>query len=40
VQFQACGELGLGEHDLRLIFAGNAARLLGMSLPDPDGHAR
>ncbi len=39
VQFQVCSELGLAEHDLRVIFAENAARLLGMSLPDPD-HAR
>ncbi len=40
VQVQTCSELGLGGDDLRLIFAGNAARLLGLSLPDPDGHAR
>ncbi|MDR7419393.1 MAG: amidohydrolase family protein [Armatimonadota bacterium] len=34
VQMAACRELGVGEADLRLIFAGNAARLLGISLPE------
>lgn len=40
VQVQACSELGLRTDELRLIFAGNAARLLGMALPDPGSHAR
>jgi hypothetical protein len=34
VQMAACRELGLNEPDLRLIFAGNAARLLGLALPE------
>ena len=34
VQWQACVELGLPEDDLRSIFAGNAARLLGLPLPE------
>ena len=33
VQWQACNEIGVPEHDLRLIFAGNAARLLGLPSP-------
>jgi predicted TIM-barrel fold metal-dependent hydrolase len=33
VQMAACRELGVGEADLRLVFAGNAARLLGLTLP-------
>lgn len=32
-QFQACCEIGAGEHTLRLIFAENAARLLGLPSP-------
>jgi len=35
VQWQACAELGLSREDLRAIFAGNAARLLGLPNPDP-----
>jgi predicted TIM-barrel fold metal-dependent hydrolase len=34
VQMAACRELGTGDPDMRLIFAGNAARLLGLTLPD------
>lgn len=33
VQLQACRELGLDDAALRAIFAGNAARLLGLTLP-------
>ena len=40
VQFQACRELGLGQDALRLIFAGNAARLLGLPLPGPESDDR
>ena len=40
VQLEACRELGLGDGDLRLIFAGNAARLLGLPLPGSKSHAR
>jgi len=40
VQLAACRDLGVGDDDLRLIFAGNAARLLGVALPDTAGHAR
>ena len=31
VQYQACCEIGVGEDALRLVFAGNAARLLGLA---------
>jgi len=34
VQWEACVGLGLSTVDLRAIFAGNAARLLGLPLPD------
>jgi predicted TIM-barrel fold metal-dependent hydrolase len=34
VQMAACRELGISDADLRSIFAGNAARLLGLTLPD------
>jgi predicted TIM-barrel fold metal-dependent hydrolase len=34
VQWQACAEIGVAEEDLRRIFAGNAARLLGLTLPE------
>lgn len=34
VQLQACREVGCSEADVRAIFAGNAARLLRISLPD------
>jgi hypothetical protein len=34
VQMAACRELGLDDPDVRLIFAGNAARLLGLTLPE------
>jgi hypothetical protein len=34
VQLQACAEIGVREQDLRLIFAGNAARLLGIAVPE------
>ena len=34
VQLAACRELDVEDADLRLIFAGNAARLLGLTLPD------
>lgn len=40
VQFEACSQLGLGGDDLRLIFAGNAARLLGLPLSRTNGDAR
>ena len=40
VQLEACRELGLGDGDVRLIFAGNAARLLGLLLPGTKSHAR
>lgn len=33
-QLRACREIGVSEHALRLIFAGNAARLLGISLSE------
>jgi predicted TIM-barrel fold metal-dependent hydrolase len=33
-QLAACRELGVAEADLQMIFAGNAARLLGLGLPD------
>ncbi len=33
-QLRACWELGAREEDVRAIFAGNAARLLGITLPD------
>lgn len=36
VQFRACQEIGVPEADLRLIFAGNAARLLGVTVPGDD----
>ncbi|MDR7422221.1 MAG: amidohydrolase family protein [Armatimonadota bacterium] len=36
VQFRACQEIGVPEADLRLIFAGNAARLLGVAVPGDD----
>jgi predicted TIM-barrel fold metal-dependent hydrolase len=36
-QLRACGEIGASGHDLRLIFAGNAARLLRLPLPDTAG---
>ncbi|MDR7517946.1 MAG: hypothetical protein QN131_02380 [Armatimonadota bacterium] len=32
VQYQACCEIGAGEEALRMIIAGNAARLLGLAL--------
>jgi predicted TIM-barrel fold metal-dependent hydrolase len=39
-QYRACCEIGAGEGALRLIFAGNAARLLGIALPgEPAGDA-
>ncbi len=34
VQVQACRDLGVSDDDLRLIFAGNAARLLRLSVPE------
>jgi predicted TIM-barrel fold metal-dependent hydrolase len=34
VQLAACRELDISDADLQLIFAGNAARLLGLTLPD------
>ena len=40
VQLEACRELGLGDGDVRLIFAGNAARLLGLPLSGSKSHAR
>lgn len=36
VQLRACQEIGVPEADLRLIFAGNAARLLGVKVPGDD----
>jgi predicted TIM-barrel fold metal-dependent hydrolase len=33
VQMAACRQLGVGDDDLKLVFAGNAARLLGLTLP-------
>ena len=39
VQMAACREIGTSDSDVRLIFAGNAARLLGLTLPD-ESHAR
>lgn len=42
VQMAACQEVGVSEANLALIFAGNATRLLGMTLPDvtaPEGSA-
>src|SRR5579884_2543528 len=36
-QLQACWELGCTEAEVRAIFAGNAARLLGIAPPDRDG---
>ncbi len=39
VQMAACREIGVSEADMRLIFAGNAARLLELTLPD-ESHAR
>jgi predicted TIM-barrel fold metal-dependent hydrolase len=38
-QLEACRSLGLGTDDLRLIFAGNAARLLGVDLAAPGSRA-